>query len=292
MILTISDDFNLSRIAESGQCFRWEKLSAERYRILNGTACLYAETLGDHRFQFSCSETEFNDIWYRYFDLDQDYTGIRARISKKDDFFLWSASEQEKGIRILRQDPWEMLITFIISQNRNIPSIRRSVDMLSRTCGELKTDVLGETYYAFPAPSSVASLDKDALIACRLGYRWKYVLAAARATASGIFDPDRLKDEDDATVTEVLTALYGVGAKVADCVSLFGFHRINAFPKDVWIKKILSEQYPSGYPFDLYSPYNGIYQQYMFAYYRNRPASVLSSEGSIGSMLYGDIKSE
>ena len=270
MILTINDDLDLAKIADSGQCFRWERQEDNSYRILHGSHCLYAASLGGSQYEFSCDEKEFSSIWRDYLDLNENYASIRSRIEPDRDPFLFAAMEQEKGIRILRQDSWEMLITFIISQNRNIPAIRRSVQLLSEACGQKKLDSRGMEYFAFPEPEAVAALDEEALTACRLGYRCKYVHAAAAAVSEGTIDLDSLIHEEEEKTLKTLTSLYGVGIKVANCVSLFGLHHIDAFPKDVWINRILEAEYPNGYPFEEYSPYNGVYQQYMYAYYRNR----------------------
>ncbi|MBR3312946.1 MAG: DNA-3-methyladenine glycosylase 2 family protein [Atopobiaceae bacterium] len=268
MLLNITDDLDLDRIAKSGQCFRWERMQDGSYRVLYRGQCLYVRQLGEHTFDFSCDAPEFDATWKDYFDLDEDYAAIRMRIDPEDDPFLWHATEHEKGIRILRQDPWEMLITFIISQNKNIPAIRRSVNLLCEACGTKLTDVRGDEYYAFPDPESVASLSEDQLKACKLGYRCRYVHAAAKAIASGDLDLAALHCASESQTIAELTKVLGVGVKVASCVSLFGLHHTDAFPKDVWIKRILENEYPQGYPFEKYSPYNGIYQQYMFAYYR------------------------
>ena len=163
-----------------------------------------------------------------------------------------------------------MLITFIISQNRNIPAIRRSVELLSEMCGDRRIDSAGLAYYAFPGPEAVAALSQEDLSDCRLGYRCRYVHAAARAVLSGQIDPEHLRQADDGEAMTALTGLFGVGVKVASCVALFGLHHLDAFPVDVWMKRIMKEQYPEGYPYEEYSPYNGIYQQYMFAWYRHR----------------------
>ena len=280
MIIHIDDDFDLVRIAESGQCFRWEKRDAAddpfnvtetiTYRIIAGGTCLYITALGNGDYDIDCMADADNAFWVEYFDLQEKYCSVRERVDKKLDPFLWEASEQEKGIRILRQDPWEMLITFIISQNRNIPAIRRSVELLSETCGEKRKDPKGLEYYSFPEPAAIAALTEKDLSECRLGYRCKYVHAAAEAVADGRIDLHRLRTMDYGTAINLLSGLYGVGAKVANCVALFGLHHTDAFPVDVWIKRIIKEQYPNGYPYERYSPYNGIYQQYMFAYYRHR----------------------
>lgn len=268
MVLEIVDDLDLARIADSGQCFRWEPAPSGGCRVLNGAKCLYVRELEAGTFELSCDETEFNDVWKGYLDLGEDYASIRSRIDPKADPFLWQAMEEEKGIRILRQDPWEMLVTFIISQNKNIPAIRRSVNLLCKACDEEMKDVRGESYHAFPVPEAVAALSEEQLKACSLGYRGRYVHEAAMAVASGELDLEGLRTADEDETIATLMKLPGVGVKVANCVSLFGLHHVNAFPIDVWVKRILEEEYPDGYPFEEYTPYNGIYQQYMFAYYR------------------------
>ena len=282
MIIRIGDDFDLNKIAESGQCFRWTKqephtlsgLGAgnDTFRIIAGGSCLYITSLGDDRYELDCTDEEYRCFWQDYFDLRENYRSIRNRIDPKQDPFLWKAAEHEKGIRILRQDAWEMLVTFIISQNRNIPAIRRSVELLSEACGDKRTDSEGREYYASPTPAAAAALTQEELSACRLGYRCKYVHAAAEAVLHQKIELNYLQRADKEAAREALTGLYGVGVKVANCVSLFGLHHTDAFPIDVWMKRILKEQYPTGYPYEKYSPYNGIFQQYMFAYYRHSQA--------------------
>ena len=253
MLIQISDDFDLQKIAESGQCFRWTKVDLYSYRIIAGEKCLYITAHEEN-----------------VFDLNENYQSIRARIEREKDPFLWQAADQEKGIRILRQDPWEMLTSFIISQNKNIPAISRCIETLASRCGEKKIDSKGMEYDGFPKPEAIAALSEKDLLECGLGYRWKYVHAAAKAVLSGDIDLNKLVTSDEETAMKALTSLYGVGLKVANCVSLFGLHYTNAFPVDVWVKRILADQYPGGYPFERYSPYNGIFQQYMFTYYRHK----------------------
>lgn len=268
MVLEIADDFDLTRIAESGQCFRWEQTPDGSYRVLNREKCVYARGAGANTFEFDCNDAEFEKTWRDYFDLAEDYAAIRLRVDPEEDPFLWRSLDQEKGIRILRQDPWEMLVSFIISQNKNIPAIRRSVNTLCEMCGKRFEDVRGESYFSFPDPDSVAILSEEQLKACGLGYRWSYVHAAADAVASGMLDLEELRSAGEEKANASLMRLRGVGIKVASCVALFGLHYTNAFPRDVWVKRILENEYPRGYPFEKYTPYNGIYQQYMFAYYR------------------------
>ena len=270
MDVTITDDFDLLKIAESGQCFRWKKTDDTTWRIIAGDRCVYVSDLSNQQYRFDCNESSFRAFWAHYFDLDENYQRIRERISPTDDPFLRAAMEQQKGIRILRQDPWEMLITSIITQNRNIPAIRQSVDLLALTCGNRRHDSGGMEYYAFPSPDQIAGLTESQLKECRLGYRWKYVRAAAEAVQQGTVCLEEIQHKSCGETIRILTSLYGIGDKVASCIALFGFHQLDAFPRDVWINKVLAHEYPEGYPFEQYSPYNGVYQQYMFAYYRKR----------------------
>ncbi len=270
MRIEIRDDLDLERIAESGQCFRWEALAGDTWRIPHRGRRLYITRVKDGLFDLDCAPAEFDALWRAYFDLDTDYRGIRARISRDKDPYLWEAARAEQGIRILRQDPWEALVSFIISQNRNIPAIRRSVELLCRAAGAECTDGRGKTFYAFPEPEAVLALTEAELSACRLGYRTKYVRAAALAAAEGSLDLAALGEAGQEEALAALTALYGVGNKVACCAALFGLHQLDAFPVDVWMRRVLEAEYPGGYPKEAYSPYNGVYQQYLFAYSRSR----------------------
>ncbi|MDO5702687.1 MAG: DNA glycosylase [Lachnospiraceae bacterium] len=270
VIIEIKDDFEPGQIADSGQCFRWVRADEDSYRLIAENMCMYMTPLKGRRYEVDCTEEEYGSFWSNYFDLSLSYAEVRARIDRESDPFLYEASEHEQGIRILRQDPFEMLITFIISQNRNIPAIRRSVELLAERCGEKLTDRRGLTYYAFPTPDAIAALTEDDLTECKLGYRCRYVHSAAESVLSGAIDLSSLLEADEERTIKELTGLLGVGVKVANCVSLFGLHHVDAFPIDVWMKRILAAEYPDGYPYDRYKPYNGIYQQYMFAWYRHR----------------------
>lgn len=228
---------------------------------------------GEDRYRLSCTEEAYRAHWRSYFDLDEDYRRIRARIVAADDPFLRAACTYGKGIRILRQDPWETLVSFIISQNKNIPSIKNCIALLCATAGKSMTDNMGEKYAAFPPPEAILDMSEEQLRACRLGYRWKYVRSAALAVAEGALDLSALMSAGEEETLAHLTTVPGVGVKIASCVSLFGLHHMDAFPVDVWIKRILANEYPAGYPMERYRPYNGVYQQYMFFYYRDCSAA-------------------
>ena len=274
MELQIQDDFDLDKIARSGQCFRWQEVGEKAWRIVHKGQCLSIRELGGSQYRLSCSEEAYHAHWRSYFDLDEDYRKIRAKIKAADNPFLHAACTYGDGIRILRQDPWETLVSFIISQNKNIPSIKNCIALLCAAAGESMTDDMGEKYAAFPSPEAILDMSEEQLRACRLGYRWKYVRSAALAVADGALDLSALMSAGEEETLARLTAVPGVGVKVASCVSLFGLHHMDAFPVDVWIKRILDNEYPAGYPMERYRPYNGVYQQHMFFYYRDRSAAI------------------
>lgn len=268
MQLEISDDFRVDYIADSGQCFRWEKTGEDTYRIPAFGKCLIIRQLSECTFELSCDETEYEEVWQSYFDMDNEYAAIRERIIEDEDEFLYRACKQGRGIRILKQDVWETLISFIISQNRNIPAIKKSVETLCRLAGQEKYDAHGNLYYTFPTPEEICAMSEEEIAECKLGYRDRYIVDVARKAASGELDLLTLSHRSPEEVEKSLLSLLGVGKKVASCVMLFGFHFLDYFPIDTWIKKVLASEYPNGYPFQRYSPYNGVYQQYMFEYYR------------------------
>ena len=259
---------DLDKIAQSGQCFRWQRVDNRCYRIPHADECLIIRQLAPDRFSLDCSDNAYNSIWKSYFDLGTDYEAINSRIDPESDPYLYAAMKDQSGVRILRQDTWEMLITSIITQNRNIPAIQHSVELLSFMGGNKKADTSGHEYYTFPTPEQLVRMSDEQLSKCKLGYRAQYVRKAAEAVYSGNLNLDHLKSMTDHESFSKLISLYGIGSKVASCILLFGLHRLNAFPRDVWINRVLSEKYPGGYPADRYAPYNGVYQQYLFAYFR------------------------
>ena len=269
MILRIEDDFDLRKIADSGQCFRFNYKDGG-YIVQAVDKFLFIKENGDNSYDLSCSEDEFERFWKSYFDLDTDYRAIRKRIDKKTDPYLYAASEFGKGIRILRQDAWEMLISFIISQRKNIPAIKASIEKLCALAGHViyEDEHFGKAY-SFPTPEELSKLSLDELGSCSLGYRDKYVQSAARAVVCGEVDLEAFKALDDEALRDELLKLFGVGVKVANCEILFGYHRLDAFPKDVWINRVLESRYKDGFMFEKYAPFNGVCQQYLFFYSRS-----------------------
>ena len=261
------ETLDIRKIADSGQTFRMtpdeaasDELEEQTYRCIAGDRICLA---GAGRVICPAQDDAF---WKDYFDIGTSYESFIGSIDA-DDAYLNSAAEYGRGIRILRQDPWEMLITFIISQRRSIPSIKTCVEALCKRFGrQVKTELGGRIYeyFAFPAPEDLAAAPLDELACCSLGYRTEYVYLASRGVSDGSVDLQAMKELSDEELLSALTALRGVGPKVANCVSLFGFYRIGAFPIDVWIDRVLKEHYPEGFPMDRYKGFAGVMQQYMF----------------------------
>lgn len=263
MITINNPDFDIQKIAESGQCFRLNRTTTGDYLLVALGRVLRMEKMTDG-VALDCTREAFETIWKAYFDLDTDYAAIRDSIDP-DDAFLVSAGAFGAGIRILRQDPWETLISFIISQRKNIPAIKKSVEMLCKRYGE----PIGNGAFAFPAAERIAGLDLGCLLDCSLGYRGKYIQAAAKMAASGAIDLSAACELDDEKLLETLKRVPGVGEKVANCVMLFGHHRLSRFPVDVWIDRVFTNQYPDGFPFERYTAVGGVLQQYIFYYARS-----------------------
>ncbi len=258
---------DIGKIAESGQCFRMTMNEDGSYSVIHKGKYLRISKADDgFSYEFDCSEDEYENVWKPYFDMDFDYANVEKNVDA-DDEFLVSAVRYGSGIRILNQDPWEMVVSFIISQRKSIPAIRTSIEKLCRLCGD-EIHYNGEIYYSFPSAEKVAALSEEELLSCSVGYRAAYIKAAAEAVTSGNVDLDKLFLLDDEGLKEELLSMHGIGVKVASCIMLFGYHRLDSFPVDVWIERAMAEQYPSGFPYDIYEGYAGIMQQYIFFYMR------------------------
>ncbi|MCL2628466.1 MAG: DNA-3-methyladenine glycosylase 2 family protein [Oscillospiraceae bacterium] len=259
-------DFDLAKTFECGQCFRWNADENGAYiGIALGRVVRLRKSNGS--VFLACSADDFENIWQKYFDLDRDYAKIREFLCVDD--FMKKATAFGEGIRILRQDKWEALSSFVISQNNNIPRIRKIIDVLCRNYGE-KIYFEEKEYYTYPPASKIALLNEKKLAPLRCGYRAGYLLDAARKVADGSVDLEAISKLTPEEAKAALLKLHGVGYKVADCMLLFGLHMLDAFPRDVWIRRALSGNYESDFDPGVFSPYAGIAQQYMFHYMRNR----------------------
>lgn len=248
---------------ECGQCFRWNADENGGYVGVASGRAARVFTRGGMAV-IECNEADIG-FWREYLDMDTDY--VKARESVMLGEYLTECAEYGRGIRILRQDKWEALCSFIISQCNNIPRIKSIVEKLCAMFGEAMETPWG-VKYSFPTASRVALLEEPELAPLRSGYRAAYIINAARAVASGDIDLEYAAALDGNEARKYLKSLNGVGDKVANCAVLFGLHRMDAFPVDVWIKRALKENLPAGFDPATLGDYAGLAQQYMFFHAR------------------------
>ncbi|MDR2605944.1 MAG: DNA-3-methyladenine glycosylase 2 family protein [Oscillospiraceae bacterium] len=235
MIYFPNEYFDPAKIAASGQCFRWQNLDGGEWLVpAFGTELHIGERGGD--IALDCSQDEFERIWKSYLDIESDYGAYHRAALNSELPYLITAAEYSKGIRILRQDLWETVLSFIISQNNNIPRIRLCLNRIIERFGHL------------PEPSEIAEGTLDGL---GLGYRDRYIYDAAKRLTPDMTD---------------FRSIVGVGPKVANCIELYGLGRKDAFPRDVWIKRIEKEHFNGRFPEELFPGFAGVMQQYLFYY--------------------------
>ncbi len=261
IVLTEVTEFSLKETLDCGQAFRWQEKEPD---IWQGVAFGKYLKIGIDESKVTLYDTDkatFESVWQDYFDLERDYALIISVLSQNE--VLKKAAGFANGIRILRQEPWEALCSFIISQNNNIPRIKGIIDRLCSNFGDEITD----GFYSFPSAKKISSLTLDDLAVLKSGFRAKYILDAANKVANGEIDLEALKIEDITVARQKLMTIYGVGEKVADCTLLFGLNKIEAFPKDVWIKKAMVTLFDGELP-SCAAEYAGIAQQYIFHFAR------------------------
>lgn len=261
-------EFDPDKTFFCGQCFRWDARGGGLYEGVAGGRILTVRRTGG-QFRFSCSEQEFEEVWRPYFDLDRDYGAIREKLSTEDPVMA-KACAAGAGIRILRQDIWETILSFLLSQNNNIRRIRGCIERLADLAGEpVGVDTAGMERRSLPAPDQLARMDESDLADVRLGYRAKYVIGTARCVA------ERGLPE----TYEELLELPGVGPKVASCIALFSLGETGRFPVDVWIARAMQRCYgrpeedhrkTEAFAADKFGPLGGFAQQYLFYWIRSQ----------------------
>lgn len=258
-------DFDPVKTFECGQCFRWNVDSDGIYTgvFMGGAAKVWRE--GESVIIQYSEKLAYQNV-VEYFDLARDYETIRNSVGV--DEYMKKAAEYGKGIRILRQEPWEALCSFIISQCNNIPRIKKIIETMCRHFGE-PFIFEGHTYYSFPTAKRIADLSPCELEPLRCGYRAQYIIDAAKAVTEGKLDLNLISTLTYEEAMRSLKAQNGIGDKVANCVVLFGLNMLSAFPVDVWIKKVLSQHYNSDFSPEVFGDFAGVAQQYMFFYARS-----------------------
>lgn len=258
-----TEELDIAKTFECGQCFRWNSDENGVYRgiAMGHAARIWAEN--GRVFVLSDAPERF---WRDYFDLDRDYAAISRAFDGGE--YLVRCVDFGMGIRILRQEPWEALCSFIISQCNNIKRIKGIVERLCAMYGE-KLELDGEAFYTFPSAHTLSCATEEELAPLRSGYRAAYIINAAIAVDSGALDLEGLIKTDYVTAKKELLKLSGIGEKVANCVVLFGLYHMEAFPIDVWIRRALKEHFPPDFDPAVLGGYAGLAQQYIFFYARS-----------------------
>ena len=277
--------FSPALVFDCGQSFRFEQVKStphdcEFAGVAHGKYISVALE-GNRLYLYNVSEQEWESTFRTYLGLDRDYGQIQGSIrSLSDNPALSSAIEKSSGIRILRQEPWEALCSFIISQNNNIPRIKGLISALSYRCGspcdltgmeehiaDAHKTLLGATY-TFPTPESLMELGIDGLRELKTGFRAKYIYDACDRVLSGQTDLSLIDKMNTKEAITALCEICGVGPKVASCALLFGYSKLDAFPIDVWIKKVIGKYFPEDFSPESLGEYAGVAQQYLFYYER------------------------
>lgn len=271
------NDFTLSQILECGQCFHFDKLDEEVYEVVAFGRAVKMEQTDKVLRIYGSSMEDYEGIWKLYLDMDNDYGLIKQSVIKADGA-LKTAVDEKSGIHILNQDFFETLISFIVSQNKSIPQIKQCVKNISHRFGDEVIGYNGEAFYVFPDVQRLHDATEEELRECKVGFRAPYIKNATEAVYSGAVTKEKLDELDIAQARELLMTIKGVGEKVANCVLLFGLGRREAFPVDVWMKRIMEQMYFDGkdtkkqdieaFAVNKFGNLGGYAQQYLFDYAR------------------------
>lgn len=264
-------DFSVFRTFDCGQCFRFDPVFDPDFEttfegIAHSHHVRFAQK-GDGKLYIKASSEDFEKLWLSYLALDTDYEIINQKIlaslSGNDALHMEKALNASRGIRILRQEPWEALCSFIISQNNNIPRIKKIISAMCERFGERI-----DGGYAFPTPKALLDGGENEIFNLKTGFRAKYIYDAAKKVESGELELENVSSLNYADAEKALMTVKGVGPKVAACALLFGFEKLSAFPIDVWMKKVIATRFKNGLDPLAFGDYAGIAQQYLFYFER------------------------
>ena len=275
--ITDMPDFDLEQTFMCGQCFRWNKTTENTYAGVAFGKVLKISLKDQNFILHSCSPEDYYNVWEKYFDLTRNYGEIKKSLATSK--VMENAISAGSGIRILRQDIWETVLSFILSASNNIPRIKKIITSLCENFG----DPLSDGLYSFPTPEKLRGITPEDLAPIRAGFRAKYIVDAVSKITSGKVDIDELYKMDTATARKELIKISGIGNKVADCILLFALGRMEVFPVDVWINNTMCKLYPerctsladvrSAGP-EIFGEYCGIAQQYLFYYARENGGDI------------------
>ncbi|ACA46889.1 DNA-3-methyladenine glycosylase 2 family protein [Clostridium botulinum] len=283
-------NFELAHIFECGQCFRWYKTEEGSYIGVAYGKVIEVEKANNDVILHNATEEDFKNIWAEYFDLYRDYSEIKNILSK--DEILAKSVEFGHGIRLLKQDPFEIIVSFIISANNRIPMIKKAIKNISERWGD-PIEYKGNIYYSFPTVEQLKDATEDELKACSVGFRAKYIKDTVNKIYQNSieeceqyekeYDMLWIKNQQDDICHKVLQNYSGIGAKVADCVMLFSMEKYSAFPVDVWVKRAMQYFYLApdvslkkirDFGREKFGELSGFAQQYLFYYARENKIDV------------------
>lgn len=277
IILEEVSDFQVGQTLECGQCFHFDKLGKNEYVVAARNRLLRIKQTEDKVILYHTSLAEYHTIWKDYFDLERDYGEIKQRLLEKDEI-LKEAIQTKNGIRILNQEFFETMISFIISQNKQIPHIKQIVGEISRRYGELLGEIDGKEYYSFPDAERLSLVTEEEFRDCKSGFRAPYLVDACKKVKEGVLKEEMLRELNSSEALTKLLEVKGIGEKVGNCVLLFGLSKREAFPVDVWVKRIMEHLYfhketPKEtimkFAKEHFESYGGYAQQYLFYFARD-----------------------
>lgn len=273
-------NFNIKQVVECGQCFRWKKVTDSNYIGVAYGRVIEVVQEGDKIQILNTTEEDFNNIWQEYFDFNRDYSEVKDKLI--DDELLKKSMEFGYGVRVLNQEPFEILISFIISARNSIPVISKTVNNISKKYGT-KLQYKGEDYYTFPTIEQLSIATEDDIRETGASFRSKYIVDTVRRLKDGELSLEEIMALNDDECHTKLQEFKGVGAKVADCVMLFSMKKTSAFPVDVWVKRAMIYFYDAKdsslnkiriFARDRFGELSGFAQQYLFYYARENKIKI------------------
>ncbi|MCE5222002.1 MAG: 8-oxoguanine DNA glycosylase [Clostridium sp.] len=289
-------NFKLKHIFECGQIFRFEEIEENHFIVIAFGELIEVKEDGNNIILYNATEKDVNEIWIKYFDLDRDYSEIKEELSK--DSLLKESIGFGYGVRVLNQDPFEMLLSFIISARNNIPSIKKTVNKISEKWGK-EINYKGQTYYAFPNINEIKDATLEEIQETGASFRSKYIIDTIKNVYDSVkenkdlneidanqylkYNLDYIKSLNDDECHSALQEFKGVGAKVADCIMLFSMEKTSAFPVDVWVKRAMIHFYGAEdsslnkiriFARNKFGELAGFAQQYLFYYARENKIKI------------------
>ena len=270
--------YNLSKTLDCGQCFRYERVNDDEWLGVALGRLISIKQLDGELVIYNSTKEDFDSIWCHYFALDEDYGAIDTELLENcQNATFKMALECGKGIRILHQESWEALCSFIISQNNNIPRIKKIIDALSFALGKkIDSEIMknhganGREFYSFPTAEAILAAGEEFIFSLKTGFRAKYLIDAASKWCNGEVDEQEIKQIEGLNdAIDYLCKVKGIGLKVASCALLFGFERYDPFPIDVWMKRVLEKYFEKDFSPATFGKYAGVAQQYLFDFERN-----------------------